>query len=172
MAQTTEQHPRMLSSKAKYAVRAATFLAKRARTGGWAQTAEIAEEEEIPRKFLEVILVQLRDHGLVESRRGAQGGYRLLRDPDEISVADIMRVVDGPLALTPCASRTRFRPCSDCVDIRTCRLHPLMQQARDAVASVLENCSLAALATRRPAGRAPRAGVKVREKVSTGLLRS
>ena len=155
----------MLSSRAKYAVRAAIFLARRPRTSDWAQAAEIAEEEAIPRKFLELILVQLRDHGFVESRRGAQGGYRLLRDPDEISVADLIRVVDGPLALTPCASRTRFRPCSDCVDIRTCRLQPLMQRARDAVAGVLENCSLEALATRRPTRKGPVAGNRTRGKV-------
>src|SRR5579872_2592610 len=146
----------MLSSKAKYAVRAATFLAKRSRTGGWAQTAEVAEEEEIPRKFLEVILVQLRDHGVVESRRGAQGGYRLLRDPARVSLADVIRIVDGPLALTPCASRTRFRQCTDCVAVNQCRLQPVMQQARDAVAAVLEQCSLATLAN-APARPRPRA---------------
>ena len=139
----------MLSSKAKYAVRAAMHLARRARMGDWAQAPEIAEEEDIPRKFLELILVQLRDHGLVESRRGAQGGYRLLREPEQISVADIIRIVDGPLALTPCASRTRFRPCSDCTDIRTCQLQRLMQKARDAVAGVLENCSLAEISAKK-----------------------
>src|SRR3974390_971449 len=119
----------MLSSKAKYAVRAAMALAKHSLSGGWAQAAEIAEEEAIPRKFLELILGQLRGNGVIESKRGVQGGYRLLRNPDEISVADIIRVVDGPLALTPCASRTRFRPCTDCVDVHKCHLQPLMQQA-------------------------------------------
>ncbi|MDR3535719.1 MAG: Rrf2 family transcriptional regulator [Acetobacteraceae bacterium] len=136
----------MLSSKAKYAVRAVLCLADRASSGEWTQAADVAEQEQIPRKFLEAILVQLRDHDIVESRRGAQGGHRLGRDPAAISVADVIRVVDGPLALTPCASRTRFRQCIDCVDFARCRLQPLMQQARDAVAGVLENCSLAALA--------------------------
>ncbi len=136
----------MLSSKAKYAVRAATMLAERADTEGWTQTAEIAERENIPRKFLEAILVQMRDHGIVEGRRGAHGGHQLSRAPAEISVADIIRIFDGPLALTPCASVTRFRPCTDCADIATCRLQHLMRQARDAVADVLENCSLAELA--------------------------
>jgi len=150
----------MLSSKAKYAVRAAMHLARRARMGDWAQTPEIAEEEDIPRKFLELILVQLRDHGLVESRRGAQGGYRLMRDPDQISVADVIRIVDGPLALTPCASRTRFRPCNDCTDIRTCQLQSLMQKARDAVAGVLENCSLADISAKKPSRRSSYASTK------------
>jgi Rrf2 family protein len=117
--------------------------------GGLARAAEVAEEAAIPRKFPELILVQLRVRGLIESRRGVHGGYRLLRDPDNISVADIIRIVDGRLALTPCASRTRFRPCTDCVDIRRCHLQPLMQQARDAVAGVLETCPLSALANRR-----------------------
>lgn len=137
----------MLSSKAKYAVRAVTFLAERGADATWVQMAEVAANEQIPRKFLEAIFVQLRGHGIIESRRGAHGGHRLLREPAAISVADIIRIVDGPLALTPCASRTRFRPCLDCVDIQKCRLQSLMQRARDAVAAVLENCSLAELAT-------------------------
>jgi Rrf2 family protein len=136
----------MLSSKGKYAVRAVTMLAEIFSRDGWTPTFEIADREQIPRKFLEAILVQLRDGGVVESRRGAQGGHRLSRDPAMISVADVMRIIDGPLALTPCASVTRFRPCTDCADIKSCRMQHLMRQARDAVANVLENCSLANLA--------------------------
>jgi Rrf2 family protein len=136
----------MLSSKAKYALRAVLRLAEGASSGEWLQTGDVAEHEQVPRKFLEAIFVQLRDHGIIESRRGVQGGHRFLRDPAKTSVADIIRILDGPLALTPCASRTRFRQCADCVDISECRLQPLMQQARDAVAGVLENCSLAELA--------------------------
>ena len=136
----------MLSSKGKYAVRAATMLAERDRAGDWTHTADIAAREVIPGKFLEAILVQLRDHGIVESRRGAHGGHRLAREPAAISVADIIRIFDGPLALTPCASVTRFRQCPDCVDIKICRLQHVMKTARDAVAAVLENCSLADLA--------------------------
>lgn len=150
----------MLSSKTKYALRAVLRLAESAPEGIWLQTNDVAEREQVPRKFLEAIFVQLRDHGIIESRRGAQGGHRMLRDPASVSVADVIRVLDGPLALTPCASRTRFRQCADCVDISECRLQPLMQQARDAVAGVLENCSLAELAStpgsstsRPPAGK-------------------
>lgn len=139
----------MLSSKAKYALRAVLRLAHAAPNGAWLQTGDVAEQEKVPRKFLEAIFVQLRDHDIIESRRGAQGGYRLLREATAISVADIIRIVDGPLALTSCASRTRFRQCPDCVDVTVCRLQPLMQRARDAVADVLENCSLAQLATER-----------------------
>jgi Rrf2 family protein len=117
---------------------------------GWTPTSVIAEHEHIPPKFLETILVQLRDGGIVESRRGSQGGHRLSRDPATISVADIMRLIDGPLALTPCASVTRFRPCTDCVDTNVCRLHRLMREARDAVADVLENHSLRDLVSSGP----------------------
>jgi Rrf2 family protein len=140
----------MLSSKAKYAVRAVALLAERRRPGAWTQMAEVAGPEQIPRKFLEAILAELRGHGIVESRRGSQGGHRLVGSPADISVADIIRIVDGPLALTPCASRTRFRQCSDCVDIQQCRLQSLMVKARDAVAGVLENCSIADLAMTQP----------------------
>lgn len=150
----------MLSSKAKYAVRAATMLAQRVDGEALIHTADIADRERIPRKFLEAILVQLRDHGIVDSRRGSHGGHQLSRDPSEISVADIIRIFDGPLALTPCASVTRFRPCTDCVEVEACRLQHLMREARDAVAGVLENCSLAELAApkkRQPASRKTRA---------------
>jgi Rrf2 family protein len=136
----------MLSSKAKYALRALLRLVENASSGSWLQTGEVAEQEQVPRKFLEAIFVQLRDQGIIESRRGAQGGYRLVRNPASVSVADVIRILDGPLALTPCASRTRYRQCADCVDVRKCRLQPLMQEARDAVADVLENCSLSQLA--------------------------
>lgn len=155
----------MLSSKAKYAVRAATMLAEHADSDELTHTADIAERERIPRKFLEAILVQLRDHGIVESRRGSHGGHHLSRPPSEISVADIIRIVDGPLALTPCASVTRFRPCADCVDIAECRLQHVMREARDAVAGVLENCSLAELAKPKPrqsASRTTRATVSAK----------
>jgi len=135
----------MLSSKAKYAVRAALQVAEAGGGSDWVQVAEIARREAISRKFLEAILVRLRDEGLLESRRGAQGGYRLARPAQDISVADVIRSIDGPLALTPCASRTRYGQCQDCVEVSRCRLQPLMQQARDAVAEVLERCSLATL---------------------------
>jgi Rrf2 family protein len=135
----------MLSSKAKYALRAATVLAERYAEDGWTPTSTIAERERIPRKFLEAILVQLRDNGVVDSRRGSLGGHRLAREPASISVADIIRVIDGPLALTPCASVTRFRPCTDCGDVNTCKLRHLMRETRDAVADVLENRSLSSL---------------------------
>jgi Rrf2 family protein len=144
----------MLSSRAKYALRACIYLAKHYREEGWSLAPDIAEAEDIPHKFLEAILVELRDHDIVESHRGRYGGYRLARPPAEIAASDVIRLVDGPLALAPCASRTQFGPCADCPDINLCALSPMLLQARDAVAAVLEAYSLHKLARNR--GRAKR----------------
>jgi Rrf2 family protein len=135
----------MLTSRAKYAVRASMALADRRLAGGWNSAGALALEAEVPRKFLEAILTQLRDHGLVESRRGPAGGHRLAAEPASVSIADIIRCIDGPLAMTPCASQTQFSACNDCRSVENCRLRHLMIRARDAVATVLEDCSLEAL---------------------------
>jgi Rrf2 family protein len=150
----------MLSSRAKYAVRAALHLADRAGGMEWVPTAAIASTESIPRKFLEAILVEMRTNGLLESRRGPGGGHRLRRRADEIAIADIIRIVDGPLALTPCASRSQFSACSDCPDLDTCRMRPLMQRTRDAVAGVLDDSTLADLIA-APGPRPPARGQPV-----------
>lgn len=136
----------MLSSRAKYALRAVLVLAEEAPSERWTSAQIIAERSDTPRKFLEAILVQLRDEGFIQSRRGPVGGHKLLKPADAITVADIYRVIDGPIALTPCASRTRFGVCKDCKDIETCQLTGLMQRVRDAAAEVLEGCTVADLA--------------------------
>ncbi len=135
----------MLTSRAKYAVRASMVMAELKPANGWTSAGDLAEAADVPRKFLEAILTQLRDGGLVESRRGPAGGHRLVRAPEEITAADVIRVIDGPLAMTPCASATAFRACDDCVAVEDCRLRHLMRRARDAVAGVLEACTLADL---------------------------
>ena len=113
----------MLSQKAKYALRAVLMLAERfgAQTPPVA-VSEIAEREQIPQKFLEAILVELRDSGILESRRGRYGGYSLQRPPAAISFGEVIRAIDGPLALIPCASRTQFKACGDCADVAACRI--------------------------------------------------
>jgi Rrf2 family protein len=136
----------MLSSKAKYALRAMLVLAEDHDHAGWTSAVTIAERAEVPRKFLEAILVQLRDQGVIESRRGPVGGHKMRLAPAQVTVADVIRITDGPIALTPCASRTQFGVCKDCRDARTCHLAHLMQRVRDATASVLEGCSIADLA--------------------------
>lgn len=135
----------MLTSRAKYALRACLVLAELRDAGGWTSAGELAEAADVPRKFLEAILTQLRDQGLVESRRGPAGGHRLLSPAEEVTVADIIRGIDGPLAMTPCASLTQFRACDDCVDVATCRLRHVMRAARDAAAGVLERVRLSDL---------------------------
>lgn len=136
----------MLTSRAKYAVRATVALADRYGAPGWTSAAELAETAEVPRKFLEAILTQLRDSGIVDSRRGPAGGHRLARPPEAITIADVIRKIDGPLAMAPCASATAFSPCDDCVDIESCRIRHVLRRARDAVAAVLEDQTLADLA--------------------------
>jgi Rrf2 family protein len=132
----------MLTSRAKYALRASVALAEKFSSRAWTSAGELAETADVPKKFLEAILTQLRDQGLVESRRGPAGGHRLIADPGSVSVADVIRSIDGPLAMTPCASATAFRACDDCEDIDTCRLRHVMRLTRDAAAMVLEKYSL------------------------------
>ena len=137
----------MLSSKAKYALRATLILAEEAHLERWTSAQTISDRAGVPRKFLEAILVQLRDHGLIESRRGSVGGHKLRVAADALNVADVIRLIDGPIALTPCASRTQFGVCKDCKDAGTCQLTGLMRRVRDAAAAVLEGCSIAELAS-------------------------
>lgn len=130
----------MLSNKARYALRALMYLART--PSGSASIAVLAEKSEAPRKFLEAILLELNRAGLLVSRRGRSGGYALARPAGEISVADIIRVVDGPLALAPCASMTAPGKCSTCPDMETCPVRPALIASRNAVAAVLEAWTL------------------------------
>lgn len=132
--------PSILSQKAKYAIKALLVLA-RARER--VQAARVAEDENIPKKFLDLILFELRQHGLVQSIRGREGGYALARPAAEISVASIVLAVDGPLAPLPCASVKFYRRCSDCDDEKTCAVRRLMREVRDAASAILDNTSLA-----------------------------
>ena len=117
--------------------------------------SEIAEKAQVPRKFLEQILLDLKRRGIVRSLRGRQGGYMIGRAPKDISFADIIRQTDGPLALSPCVSATAYHRCHDCADEATCAIRKVLLAARDATASVLESQTLAsALASNRRARRA------------------
>ena len=132
----------MLSQKARYALRA-LFVLSKSEPNKPVLIGEIAAEAKIPRKFLEQILVELKRHGLVYSQRGKYGGYYLSRAPDRIAFADVIRAMDGPLALTPCASVTAYRRCDDCVDEETCSIRKVLLVVRDATAGILEGCTLA-----------------------------
>jgi Rrf2 family protein len=130
----------MLSQKSRYALRALLCLA---RQNGPLPIRAIAGDENIPRKFLELILLELKSHGLVTSHRGKTGGYELAKPAKNISFADVLRVIDGPLALFPCASVTAFRRCKDCPNPETCEIRATLIQVRDATAAILETCTLA-----------------------------
>ncbi|RAK58431.1 Rrf2 family transcriptional regulator [Phenylobacterium hankyongense] len=135
----------MLSQKARYALRALVELARA--EGVQLTSGELALRADAPRKFLEAILLELARNHLVVSRRGKFGGYTLARPAPEISFAEVIRVIDGPLALAPCVSpRLHFRKCDDCPDRDACSLREALLRARDATADVLEGYSLAAAA--------------------------
>ncbi|MGQ9366500.1 RrF2 family transcriptional regulator [Azospirillum sp. ST 5-10] len=132
----------MLSQKAKYALRALLALAA-ADEGESLQIADIAERHRIPKRFLEQILLDLKHHGLVGSRRGKNGGYVLIRPPAEITFAQVVRVVDGPIAPLPCLSRMAYRRCEDCVDEAACAIRRVYAGVHDATVRILEGTSLA-----------------------------
>lgn len=135
----------MLTSKAKYALRAMIDLATHTGAGPRRPffIGDIAQRQDIPRRFLENILLELRKHGLVVSHRGKAGGYALAKAPDLITFADIIRAIDGPLALTPCTSRTAYQRCEDCRDEAICAIRKTMLKVRDASAGILEGMTLA-----------------------------
>jgi Rrf2 family protein len=134
----------MLSSKARYALRAVVALARA--DGAQITAGDLAERADAPRKFLEAILLELARRGVVVSRRGKLGGYSLARPAEQISFAEVIRIIDGPLALAPCVSRLQFRKCEDCPDLATCSIREALLRARDATADVLEGYTLAAAA--------------------------
>lgn len=135
----------MLSNRSRYALRAMIHLA--GLPGGGPETiGGIATAANAPRKFLEAILLDLRRQDLLVSRRGRTGGYALARAAAEISFADVIRALEGPLALAPCASRTAYQPCETCPDALECRLRPVLAEGRDAVAAVFEQRTLASAA--------------------------
>ena len=140
----------MLTKKGKYGLKAMVHLAG-LEPDELAQVADIAETNSISKKFLDHILTELRHAGLVYSKKGKGGGYALARLPHEIPVGAIVRALDGPLAPIPCASVTAFRPCDDCADLKTCPVRLIMVDARNAIANVLDRCTLAEMRARSSA---------------------
>jgi len=136
----------MFSSKARYGLKAMTVLAARHGAGDFVSVEDIVAEEDIPAKYLESILTQLRKRGLLHSRRGPAGGFLLARSPGEISLAEILRTLDGAFAPTTCA-RTRDPICCEgCESMERCYIRPAMRRVRDEMARILEGQSLEDLA--------------------------
>jgi Rrf2 family protein len=142
----------MLTMKTKYALKALGYLANA--EPGLVLIRDIAEHEAIPKKFLELILRELKQHGLVESRKGRNGGYVLSRAPEDISLAAVIRVLDGPIAPLPCLSQTRYQKCDECQDERTCGLRLALKDAHEATLHALEATTLADVVARSRAARA------------------
>jgi Rrf2 family protein len=138
----------MLSRKAKYGLKALLVLAEDHGRGPVPGT-ELADREGLPKKFLELILLELKRHQLIDTRKGKGGGYTLRRPPQDISFGDVIRALDGPLAAVPCVSKTAYRRCEECIDERTCEVRKAMKEVRDASARILDGLSLAAAIRRR-----------------------
>jgi Rrf2 family protein len=137
----------MLTRKGKYGLKAMIALAKE-HGAGPVLIGDLAEQEAIPKKFLENILLALKHRGLVHSRKGPGGGYQLGRAPEQISVGDIVRALDGPLALVSCVSQTAYSPCEECVTEKDCAVRRIFQQVRDQTAKILDGTTLKSAAAR------------------------
>ncbi|UKM64926.1 Rrf2 family transcriptional regulator [Flavobacteriaceae bacterium GSB9] len=134
----------MLSKKTKYGLKALTYIARRVEDKP-VQVSEIAKSESIPQKFLESILLTLRKSGVLGSKKGKHGGYYLRKEPSEILMTEIMRVLEGPIAMVPCVSLNYYEKCDDCPDENECSVHRLMIQVRDSTLNVFRNTTLADL---------------------------
>ena len=135
----------MLSSKSQYAFRALTHLVDRYEKGP-VLISEIAAKKNIPLKFLENILLELKKAGILESKKGKGGGYYIKEDPSQTSIATVVRIVNGPIAMLPCVSLYFYEKCRNC-DERNCGLHDMMEEVRDATLNILENKTLADLSS-------------------------
>ena len=146
---------RTISKRTQYGLKAMLALARRYREPEPTLIPTLSEQESIPLKFLEGILLSLKGQGLLESKKGKHGGYRLSRPPSTITIGTVIRMLEGPLAPLPCASETAFKPCAECGDVETCGTRIIMRQVRDAVALVLDHTTLADLLRRVDAARQP-----------------
>jgi Rrf2 family protein len=131
----------MLTKKGKYGLKALVDLARLGQ-GETAFVTEIAVRNNIPKKFLDTILLELRNTGILRSKKGPNGGYSLSKPASEIRIGQVIRALDGPLAPIRCASRTAFEACEDCADPETCQVRLSMTEVRDAIAMILDNMSL------------------------------
>jgi Rrf2 family protein len=132
----------MISQKAKYALRALVSLTRAGR-GQSRMIGEISQEQAIPKKFLEQILLELKRAGIVTSRRGRMGGYELLKAPEEITYGEVLRLIDGPIAPLPCLSKIAYRRCADCQDEASCEIRHVFERVTLATRAVLDQTSFA-----------------------------
>ena len=134
----------MLSKRTKYGLKALTYMARN-HSEDPVQIATIATSENIPHKFLESILLTLKKTGLLGAKKGKGGGYYLLKEPAEMKMTDVIRTLEGPIAMLPCVSLNYYEKCDDCPDEDTCSVHKLMIQVRDNTLQIFRNTTLADL---------------------------
>ncbi len=144
----------MLSKKSQYAFQALMYLSEKEKDGP-VLIAEISKKKKIPLKFLENILLELKKAGILESKKGKGGGYFFGKDPDEVTLATVMRLIDGPIALLPCVSLHFYEKCYNC-DEKHCGLRDVLIQVRDANLKLLEKKTIADLSLK------PKLGLKLK----------
>ena len=132
----------MLSHRSKYALKALLVLSEEYGKGSFL-ISEIAEREHIPKRFLELILLELKNHRVLRSKKGKGGGYALSKSPDLLSVGGVLRMLEGPLAPLPCVSKRAYEKCAECRDEKTCGIRLLMKDVRDATAAILDSTTFA-----------------------------
>ena len=143
---------RTISKRTQYGLKAMLSLGRRFGEGP-VLISTLSKEESIPIKFLELILLDLKGHDLLISKKGPRGGYQLSRPPSTVTLGSLIRILEGPLAPLPCASETRFRKCDECVDIETCGTRIVMREVRDAIAGILDSTTLAMVCEKVDAAR-------------------
>jgi Rrf2 family protein len=146
----------MMSKKCKYALKALIRLGKEYGSGNLLLTDDIARSEHIPKKFLEQILLNLKHAGYVRSKQGSKGGYRLVQDPNHITLAEIYRLFDGAIALVPCVSQKFYEACDDCPDETICRLKPVFIDVREKTYELFSETTIQSFLDRHGSGQPPK----------------
>jgi Rrf2 family protein len=132
----------MISKKTKYALKALEILGADYPHKKPYLIADLAEKGRIPKKFLELILLEMKNNEILQSKKGKGGGYFLAKAPSEISLGNVMRLLEGPLAPLPCVSQTAYKRCDECIDEHTCSIRMLMKEVRDATAAIFDGTTL------------------------------
>ncbi|MDF9798173.1 Rrf2 family protein [Catalinimonas alkaloidigena] len=140
----------MLSKKAKYGINALVYLAKKYEQGPLL-IGDIARHENIPKKFLEAILLDLKNAGVLGSKKGRGGGYYLIKSPDEVNMADVVRLFDGAIGFLPCVTHRYYERCEECKDEKVCGIRSLFKEVRDQTVNLLKNNSLSDIIAREHA---------------------
>lgn len=132
----------MITKKSKYALKALSILTEEYSRHRPVLISDLAKRGRMPKKFLEVILLELKNNGVLQSKMGKGGGYSLVRPPDQIMLSSVMRILEGPLSPLPCLSQTSYQKCDDCEDENTCSIRMVMKELHRATVTILDGTSL------------------------------